>query len=128
MAALLVAPGCVSNKQFRANVDDVDRRVAAVESAVEGTDRRIDEVKSDTDRRIASVDNKASDAKNLGDQAMTTATAAEKAAQLTAVARAAQELAAARVADPQTGAAVAFAAAMVDTETQGSEVEFTHGR
>jgi outer membrane protein OmpA-like peptidoglycan-associated protein len=78
---LIAAPGCVSSKLFKANVEDTDSRVASVENAVEANAKKIDDLEQATDRRIASVDQKASDAAAVGNQALGKAETAEKAAQ-----------------------------------------------
>ena len=78
--ALLAAPGCVSKKNFHASVEDTDSRIAAVESAIEDTDRRVADLKKDTDTRVSSAENQANQAVQIGNQAMTKATAAENAA------------------------------------------------
>jgi outer membrane protein OmpA-like peptidoglycan-associated protein len=86
LAAVLVvaAPGCVSKKMFRSNVEDTDTRVGSMESAVEANERRISDLKSETDSRIAAVDSKADKAAQVGNAAMSkadqAAMAAEKAA------------------------------------------------
>jgi outer membrane protein OmpA-like peptidoglycan-associated protein len=79
--ALIVAPGCVTKKLFRSNVEDTDGRVTAVENAVESNERKIGDLKNDTDRRLGSVDQKAAEAASLGTQALSKAESAEKAAQ-----------------------------------------------
>ena len=78
--ALLAAPGCVSKKAYNSGMEDVDGRVVAVESAVEANQKRIGDLSQKTDQQVASL--KAADQKSMqvGQQAMTRATAAEKAA------------------------------------------------
>ena len=78
---LIAAPGCVSSKMFKSNVEDTDSRVTAVENAVESTEKRIDDLKSETDRRIKSNQQKADEAATVGNQALSKAESAEKAAQ-----------------------------------------------
>jgi outer membrane protein OmpA-like peptidoglycan-associated protein len=78
---LIAAPGCVSSKLFKSNVEDTDSRVTAVESAVESNQTRIDDLKKDTDSRLNSTDEKASEAATLGQQALSAAEVAAKAAQ-----------------------------------------------
>jgi outer membrane protein OmpA-like peptidoglycan-associated protein len=81
LALVLVAsPGCVSNKMFRNNSDDTDRRIVAMESAIEGTDRKVDELAEETGTKIASAESQANEARNVGNSAMTKAIGAEKAA------------------------------------------------
>ena len=75
--ALLVAPGCVTNKKFKMNVEQTDARIASVESAVEQNQTQIDGVKRDTGRRIDGVEQSANQANSIGNRALTEA---EKAA------------------------------------------------
>jgi outer membrane protein OmpA-like peptidoglycan-associated protein len=79
--ALLAAPGCVSKKLFRSNVEDTDGRVTAVESAVEDNTRQIADLKSSTDSKLASLESDNDKAMQLGNQAMSEAKAAQKTAQ-----------------------------------------------
>jgi len=73
-AALLVAaPGCVSKKMFRANVEESDSRVGSVESAVEANERRISDLSSETDSKIATVEGKADRAAQSASAAMSKA-------------------------------------------------------
>lgn len=78
---LIAAPGCVSSKMFKSNVEDTDSRVTAVENAVESNEKRIDDLKSETDRLIQANRKKADDAAAVGNQALSKAESAEKAAQ-----------------------------------------------
>ncbi len=78
--ALLVAPGCVSNKKFDGSVEDTDSRIVAVESAVEANGRQIGDLKKETDRRIGSAESQASKALNVGNKALSEAERAAKAA------------------------------------------------
>jgi outer membrane protein OmpA-like peptidoglycan-associated protein len=78
---LIATPGCVSSKMFKSNVEDTDSRVTAVENAVESTEKRIDDLKSETDRRIEATRQKADQAATVGNQALSKAESAEKAAQ-----------------------------------------------
>ncbi len=79
--ALLVAPGCVSNKKFDGSVEDTDSRIVAVESAVEANGRQLGDLKKETDRRIDSAESQASQALNVGNKAVSEAEEAAKAAQ-----------------------------------------------
>jgi peptidoglycan-associated lipoprotein len=79
--ALLVAPGCVSNKKFSGSVEDTDSRIVAVESAVESNGRQIGDLKKDTDTRIGAAEGQASKALNVGNMAKSEAEKAAKAAQ-----------------------------------------------
>ncbi len=74
------ALGCVSNKSFKRNVADTDGRIAAVESAVEANDNEIEGLKQDTATRIDSVQQTANEAGSVGNQALTKANEARKAA------------------------------------------------
>ncbi len=78
--ALLVAPGCVSNKKFKGGVEDTDSRIVAVESAVEANGRQIGDLRKDTDGRINSAESQASKALNVGNKALSEAERAAKAA------------------------------------------------
>ena len=77
---LLVAPGCVTKKLFRKNVEETDTRMGSTESAVEANERRIGDLKSETDGKIAEVDSKAERAVEVGNAAMSRADQAAKAA------------------------------------------------
>ena len=79
--ALLVVPGCVSKSTFQQNLEDTDARVTAVESAVEANGSKIDDLGKATDKKIDAVSGQADQAMQTGRQALTKATAAEKAAQ-----------------------------------------------
>lgn len=79
--ALLAGTGCVSKGMFRSNVEDTDRRIGGVEDAVEANQRRVDDLGRETGAKIATVDGKAAQAMTVGNQAMTKAEAAAKAAQ-----------------------------------------------
>jgi peptidoglycan-associated lipoprotein len=74
--AVMVGSGCVSKKQYQTNVDDSDRRMGAVEDAVESNERRISDLGKETDQKIASVDGKANQAMDSSKQAMSAAEAA----------------------------------------------------
>ncbi len=78
--ALLVAPGCVSKKMFRGNVEDTDGRVSSVESAVEANQRRLTDMKTDTDKKLSDIRGQADQAMRLGNDAMSKAQSAEAAA------------------------------------------------
>jgi outer membrane protein OmpA-like peptidoglycan-associated protein len=78
---LIAAPGCVSSKMFKKNVESTDGRVASVEDAVEATGRRIDQLSNETGTKIAATDSKAGEAHAIGSRALTKAEAAEIAAQ-----------------------------------------------
>jgi len=79
--ALIAAPGCVSNKKFKANVDDTDGRMTAVENAVEANDKKISNLKNDTDKRIGTVEQKANQASSVGNDALNKAQQAQKTAE-----------------------------------------------
>lgn len=78
---LIAAPGCVSSKMFRKNVDSTDGRVASVENAVESNGRKIDQLSEETTAKIAATDSRASEAQEIGKRALTKAEVAEMAAQ-----------------------------------------------
>jgi outer membrane protein OmpA-like peptidoglycan-associated protein len=81
-AALLVAaPGCVSKKMFRENVETTDSRVGSVESAVEANERRIADLSAETDSKISAVEGKADRAQKDASSAMSKADAAAMAAE-----------------------------------------------
>lgn len=79
--ALIVAPGCVSSKLFKANVEDTDSRITSVENAVEDNQKRLDGLKKETDQRLSTVTRSVDEAASLSNQAMSRAEKAEKAAQ-----------------------------------------------
>ncbi len=79
--AVLVAPGCVSNKKFKGGVEDTDSRIVAVESAVEANGRQVGDLRKDTDGRINSAQSQASKALNVGNKALSEAESAAMAAQ-----------------------------------------------
>lgn len=78
---LIAAPGCVSSKLFKKNVESTDNRVASVEDAVEANGRKIDQLSSETGAKIAATDSKAGEAHAIGSRALSKAEAAEVAAQ-----------------------------------------------
>jgi peptidoglycan-associated lipoprotein len=79
--AVLAAPGCVSKKAYEGGMEDLDGRVVAVESAVEGNQKRINDLSKSTDQKVNSLKADNQKSMQVGQQAMTKATAAEKAAQ-----------------------------------------------
>ena len=82
-----VAPGCVSKKLFRKNMEQTDTRVAGVESGIEENERRISDLSEDTDTRIDAVNSRAEQAVEIGNAAMGAAEAAADAAQRAALGR-----------------------------------------
>lgn len=80
-AALILSTGCVTKKVFRKNVEETDQRVSGVESAVETNERRISELATETDDKIESVRGTAEQARELGNQAMSAASTAQKTAE-----------------------------------------------
>ena len=79
--ALIAAPGCVSGKMFKSNVEDTDGRVTAVENAVEDNEKRFDEFKKDTDKKVGAAQNQADEAASVGNQALNKAEQAQQASQ-----------------------------------------------
>lgn len=84
LAALVVAPGCVSKKAFRNNTEATATRVDSVESAVEANEKRIDDLSSETDSRIAEVGAAAEAAAEIGEDAMAAAVVAAETAEAAA--------------------------------------------
>jgi peptidoglycan-associated lipoprotein len=81
LLVLVTAPGCVSSKLFKKNVEDTDNRMAAVENAVEGNEKKINTLEKDTSKKIDVVTQQAKNAESVGNEAMQRAAKAEKAAQ-----------------------------------------------
>jgi peptidoglycan-associated lipoprotein len=79
--AVVAAPGCVSKKSYETGMEDLDGRVVAVESAVEANQKRINDLSKSTDQKVNSLKADNQKSMQVGQQAMTKATAAEKAAQ-----------------------------------------------
>ena len=79
--AVLAAPGCVSKKAHESSMEDLDGRVVAVESAVEANQKRINDLDKETDQQVAALKADNQKSMQVGQQAMTKATAAERAAQ-----------------------------------------------
>jgi outer membrane protein OmpA-like peptidoglycan-associated protein len=79
--ALLAAPGCVSKKMYRQNVEETGARVGSVESAVEANERRISDLRSETDDKLSAVADKANRAEETGRAAMSRADSAAMAAE-----------------------------------------------
>jgi outer membrane protein OmpA-like peptidoglycan-associated protein len=75
---LIAAPGCVSSKMFKSNVEDTDSRVTAVENAVEATDKKVDDLRKDTTNKLSSVEQKANEASSIGNTALDKAERAER--------------------------------------------------
>lgn len=84
IVALLLAPGCVSKKQYRSTTEATDAKLSSVEGAVEANERRIGDLKGETDSRLAALDGKATKATEMSNTAMhkaeQAASEAEKAA------------------------------------------------
>jgi outer membrane protein OmpA-like peptidoglycan-associated protein len=78
--ALMVLPGCTSNKKFNDHVENVDARMNALESGVEDNEARLNDLKGDTDRRVGQAQGTADSAKSTADQAMSRANDASTAA------------------------------------------------
>jgi len=76
--ALMIGTGCASRSAFRTNVADTDRRVAAVEDAIETTGRQVDDLGRQTDTKIAAVDQKAAQARAASEEAAAKADRAAK--------------------------------------------------
>lgn len=79
--ALIAAPGCVSSKLFKSNVEDTDSRIAAVEDAVEGNEKQIRDLEQSTNRELDSTKRLAQEASTVGNQALDKAANAESLAQ-----------------------------------------------
>ena len=79
--ALVAGTGCVSKGMYKKDVEDTDQRIGAVEDAVEANGRKLADLGKETDQKLAALDSKASQAVDVGNQAMSKATAAEKTAQ-----------------------------------------------
>jgi outer membrane protein OmpA-like peptidoglycan-associated protein len=74
---LVLAPGCVTKKQFRSNVEDTDTRVGAVETAVEANERRIGDLRDETDSKLAALEKDTQKAQEVGSTALNRAEKAE---------------------------------------------------
>ena len=77
--AVLAAPGCVSKKAYESGMEDLDGRVVAVESAVEANQKRVNDLSKDTDQKVSALKADNQKSMQVGQQAMTKATAAERA-------------------------------------------------
>jgi outer membrane protein OmpA-like peptidoglycan-associated protein len=78
LVGALAAPGCVTKKVFKKNVEDTDTRIQGVESGVEENERRISDVSKDTDQKIASAQGTAQKAVEIGNSALAKAESAER--------------------------------------------------
>ena len=78
VVVLVAAPGCVSKKTFRTNVESTDGRITAVETAVEGTEKDLDDYKRSADQRIGTAQQTAQQASSVGSQALDKAKSAER--------------------------------------------------
>lgn len=78
---LLAVPGCVTKKTYKTGMEEVDGRVVSVETAVETNQRRVTDLEKDTSAKIRSLEGETDEAQRVGQQALTKAGAAEKAAQ-----------------------------------------------
>ena len=74
---LVLAPGCVTKKQYRQNVEDTDTRVAAVETGVEANERRIGDLRGETDTKLAALERDTQKAQEVGSSALTKAEQAD---------------------------------------------------
>lgn len=81
LVALVAAPGCVTKKLFRKNVESTDARVTDVETAVEENERRIEELGTSTDSKINALESKTQKAVELGSAASNKADAAASTAE-----------------------------------------------
>jgi outer membrane protein OmpA-like peptidoglycan-associated protein len=81
LITLAASTACVSKKVYRADVEEQDKRVSGVESAVESNERRISELSDETDQKIESVRGTAEKAVEIGSTALGRAEAAEVAAE-----------------------------------------------
>lgn len=83
VVAMLLATGCVSNKDFETAVADLGNRVDDVQSGVEANSKEIEGLEARTAEisgEVESAKATASDAKATGEQALAKASEAEKAA------------------------------------------------
>lgn len=76
--ALVAANGCVTKKAWKENVEQTDTRMKGVESGLETQEKRTTDLAQDTDQKIAQVKGTAEKAVEIGNNAMSTAQAAEK--------------------------------------------------
>jgi peptidoglycan-associated lipoprotein len=80
VVSLVAANGCVTKKVWKQNVDATDTRIKGVESGLETQEKRTSDLAHDTDSRITEVKGTADKAVEIGNNAMTKAEGAEKAA------------------------------------------------
>jgi len=77
---LATAPSCVRKKVYRGDMEEIDGRVVAVESAIEANQRRVSDLAQETEQKLSTLDGKAQNAIRTGENALDTATQAQKAA------------------------------------------------
>jgi outer membrane protein OmpA-like peptidoglycan-associated protein len=73
LLGLAAGSGCVTNKKFRTEVDRTDTRFRDVETSVETNERRIEDLRTATDRKVISVEQQANQALSVGQEARTMA-------------------------------------------------------
>ncbi len=81
LVALVAAPGCVTKKMFKKNVETTDERVTDVETAVEENERRIEDLGQATDSKIAALEGKTEKAVEIGTAAASKADKASNTAE-----------------------------------------------
>lgn len=71
--ALLTSVGCVTKKTFRNQVTKTDGHIQEVETAVEANERRVEDLRASTDRRISELDRNTKQALEVGTEAKSSA-------------------------------------------------------
>lgn len=71
--ALVTSVSCVTKKTFRSQVSKTDGHIQEVETAVEANERRVEDLRTSTDRRITELDRDTKQALETGSAAKSTA-------------------------------------------------------
>lgn len=85
LVTILFTVGCVSNSVYRKDLESTNQKISGVESGVEDNERRIADMATETDAKVAAVDAKAEKAVQVGNNALSKAEAASKAAEAAAL-------------------------------------------
>lgn len=78
VAGLALSTGCVTKKIFRTTVQEQDRKIDAVQTGVEGNEKRVKDLDVMTRNEVGRLDTKADQARARGDEAYRKAEGAEK--------------------------------------------------
>jgi outer membrane protein OmpA-like peptidoglycan-associated protein len=73
LLGLVAGGGCVTKKKFKTETERTDTRFRDVETSVETNERRVEDLRASTDRKVSSVEQQANQALSIGQEARSTA-------------------------------------------------------